>query len=128
FPATITANTWAGKLYALPWFADVGLLYRRTDLVPREPRTLEELVSEAQSAVSRRGGPRYGIVFQGARYEGLITGFVEYLGAFGGGIIDDRVEAVVHRPKPARALEFMGYKLYRSIASLLHGLTLPDVD
>jgi len=26
FPATIEANTWAGKLYALPWFADVGLL------------------------------------------------------------------------------------------------------
>src|SRR4029079_19643321 len=23
FPATIAANTWAGKLYALPWFADV---------------------------------------------------------------------------------------------------------
>src|SRR5471032_1096173 len=22
FPATVTANTWAGKLYALPWFAD----------------------------------------------------------------------------------------------------------
>jgi len=42
FPATITANTWAGKLYALPWFADVGLLYRRTDLVPREAKTLEE--------------------------------------------------------------------------------------
>ena len=34
FPATITANTWAGQLYALPWFADVGLLYRRTDFVP----------------------------------------------------------------------------------------------
>src|SRR4051812_4469976 len=41
FPATITANTWAGKLYALPWFADVGLLYRRTDLVPAEPTSLE---------------------------------------------------------------------------------------
>ena len=40
FPATITANTWAGQLYALPWFADVGLLYRRTDLVPNEPRSL----------------------------------------------------------------------------------------
>src|SRR5207253_1071954 len=83
FPATISANTWAGKLYALPWFADVGLLYRRTDLVSREPKTLEELVSDAQSAMARRGGPRYGIVFQGARYEGLITGFVEYLGESG---------------------------------------------
>jgi len=123
FAATITANTWAGKLYALPWFADVGLLYRRTDLVPREPKTLEELVSEAQSAMSRRGGPRYGIVFQGARYEGLITGFVEYLGAFGGRIIDDRGEVVVNRPEAVRALEFMRDELYRSRVAALDVLT-----
>jgi len=78
FPATIAANTWAGKLYALPWFADVGLLFRRTDLIPREPQSLEELVSDAEGAMAKRGGPRYGIVSQAARYEGLITRFVEY--------------------------------------------------
>ena len=113
FPATITANTWAGKLYALPWFADVGLLYRRTDLVPREPATLEELVADAQRAKAQRGGPRYGLVSQGARYEGLITGFVEYLGAFGGRIIDDSGEVVVNRPEAVRALEFMRDELYK---------------
>ena len=113
FPATITANTWAGKLYALPWFADVGLLYRRTDLVPREPATLEELVADAQRAEAQRGGPRYGLVSQGARYEGLITGFVEYLGAFGGRIIDDSGGVVVNRPEAVRALEFMRDELYK---------------
>ena len=123
FPATITANTWAGKLYALPWFADVGLLYRRSDLIPREPRTLEEVVSDARSAMAARGGPRYGIVFQGARYEGLITGFVEYLGAFGGRIIDDRGEVVVNRPEAVRALEFMRDELYGSKVAPLDALT-----
>src|SRR5437764_987617 len=58
FPATITANTWAGKLYALPWFADVGLLYRRTDLVAREPKNLEEGVCDSEAAMSRGGGAR----------------------------------------------------------------------
>ncbi|MFL5502084.1 MAG: ABC transporter substrate-binding protein [Gemmatimonadaceae bacterium] len=123
FPATITANTWAGKLYALPWFADVGLLYRRTDLVPREPSTLEEVVSDARTAMARRGGPRYGIVLQAARYEGLITGFVEYLGAFGGRIIDDRGEVVVNRPEAVRALEFMRDELYASKVAPLDVLT-----
>jgi multiple sugar transport system substrate-binding protein len=123
FPATITANTWAGKLYALPWFADVGLLYRRTDLVAREPSTLEEVVSEARTAMARPGGPRYGIVLQGARYEGLITGFVEYLGAFGGRIIDDRGEVVVNRPEAVRALEFMRDELYGSKVAPLDVLT-----
>jgi multiple sugar transport system substrate-binding protein len=123
FPATIIANTWAGKLYALPWFADVGLLYRRTDLVPNEPKTLEEVVSEAQAAMSRRGGPRYGIVSQGARYEGLITGFVEYLGAFGGRIIDDKGNVVVNRPEAVRALEFMRDELYETHVAPLDVLT-----
>lgn len=113
FPATIAANTWAGQLYALPWFADVGLLYRRTDLVPKEPTTLGELVTDARQAMSRPGGPRFGIVWQGARYEGLITGFVEYLGAFGGRILDDSGRAVVNRPEAVRALQFMRDELYR---------------
>jgi len=123
FPATIEANTWGGKLYALPWFADVGLLYRRTDLVPREPKTLEEMVASARTAMARPGGPRYGIVWQGARYEGLITGFVEYLGAFGGQIIDSRGEVVVNKPEAVRALEFMRDELYGSKVAPLDVLT-----
>jgi multiple sugar transport system substrate-binding protein len=123
FPATVIANTWAGKLYALPWFADVGLLYRRTDLVPNEPKTLEEMVAQAQAAMAKPGGPRYGIVSQGARYEGLITGFVEYLGAFGGRIIDDKGEVVVNRPEALRALEFMRDELYKTHVAPLDVLT-----
>lgn len=123
FPATIQANTWAGKLYALPWFADVGLLYRRTDLVPREPETLAQLVTQARAATARRGGPRHGIVWQGARYEGLITTFVEYLGAFGGRILDEKGQVVVNHDGGVRALEFMRDQLYGSRIAPLDVLT-----
>ena len=123
FPATIAANTWAGHLYALPWFADVGLLYRRTDLVPKEPATLAEMVRDAKAATSRSGGPKFGIVWQGARYEGLITGFVEYLGAFGGRILDDSGRVVVNQPEAVRALEFMRDELYGSKIAPLDVLT-----
>ncbi len=123
FPATIEANTWAGKLYALPWFADVGLLYRRTDLVPREPQTLAQLVTNAKTAMSRPGGPRHGIVWQGARYEGLITTFVEYLGAFGGRILDEKGQVVVNEDEAVRALEFMRDQLYGSRIAPLDVLT-----
>ena len=37
FAAAIAANTWNGRLYGLPWFVDVGMLYWRTDLVARAP-------------------------------------------------------------------------------------------
>ena len=123
FSATIEANTWAGELYALPWFADVGLLYRRTDLVPTEPRSLSEMSEAAREAMARPGGPRYGIVWQGARYEGLVTTFVEYLGAFGGRILDERGQVVVNRPEAVRAVNFMRDQLYGSRIAPLDVLT-----
>ena len=42
----------------------------------------------ARRAQAAHGVP-YGLVWQGARYEGLVTVFLEYLGAFGGAILDD---------------------------------------
>ncbi len=107
FPATVDANTWRGELYAVPWFVDVGLLYRRTDLVPDEPADLAELAALARDAAAAPGPPRYGLVFQGARYEGLITGFVEILGGFGARILDDDGRVVVDDPAAVRALEFL---------------------
>ncbi|MBA3405172.1 MAG: ABC transporter substrate-binding protein [Gemmatimonadaceae bacterium] len=123
FPATIAANTWDGELYALPWFADVGLLYRRTDIVPTEPQSLDELSAVAAAAIAREGGPRYGIVWQGARYEGLVTTFMEYLGAFGGRILDDGMQVVIDRPEAVRALTFMRNQLYVSRIAPLDVLT-----
>src|SRR5688572_29329191 len=48
FAAAVAAGRWAGVLYALPWFVDVGMLYRRTDLVPRPPRDLADLAQLAK--------------------------------------------------------------------------------
>ena len=83
------------------------MLYWRTDLLPRAPRTLDELVADAREASGRPGGPSYGIVWQGARYEGLVTVFLEYLGAFGGRILDDTGRVVVDSPEGIRALTFL---------------------
>ena len=111
FPSTITANRWGDSLYALPWFADVGMLYWRTDLMAAPPATFEDLVQEARR-VQREGGTQYGLVWQGARYEGLITTFVEYLGAFGGRILDGG-RVVVNSEPALRALVEMRDQIYR---------------
>jgi multiple sugar transport system substrate-binding protein len=105
FPVTIEANRWQGELFALPWFVDVGMLYWRTDLLPRPPRTWDELDREARRAMAD-GSPRYGLVWQGARYEGLVTVFLEYLGGFGGRILDGG-RVTVHEPAGVRALTTM---------------------
>jgi len=87
FPEALAANRWNGRLFALPWFVDVGMLYWRTDIVPHAPANMEELERLATEAQARRGLP-FGLVWQGARYEGLVTVFLEYLGAFGGTLFD----------------------------------------
>jgi multiple sugar transport system substrate-binding protein len=101
-PAAIAANSWRGQLFALPWFVDVGMLYWRTDLADGPPKDLATLASEAAKA-----GPPSGFVWQGARYEGLVTVFLEHLGAYGGRILDDRGQVVVDDEPAVRALQYM---------------------
>jgi len=111
FPSTIIANRWQDTLFALPWFVDVGMLYWRTDLMPSSPRTLGELVRSARQ-VRQRHRLRYGLVWQGARYEGLITNFLEYLGAYGGKILDGG-KVVVNSEAGRQALTEMRDEIYR---------------
>jgi multiple sugar transport system substrate-binding protein len=101
-PAAIAANRWNGSLYALPWFIDVGMLYWRTDLNKAPPADFAELRAQA----ARRSLPA-GLVWQGARYEGLVTVFLEYLGGFGGRILDQDGRVVVDAEAAVRALEYM---------------------
>lgn len=105
FPAAIAANRWRGSLFGLPWFVDAGMLYWRTDLLERPPRTFDELTSMAHKAMA--SGVRTGIAWQGARYEGLVTVFLEVLGGFGGRILDDRGAVVVDDDAAVRALTWM---------------------
>jgi multiple sugar transport system substrate-binding protein len=104
-PAAVAASEWRGRLYAVPWFVDVGLLYWRTDLLAAPPRSLAELRDAARRLQDAR--TRFGLVWQGARYEGLVTVFLEHLGAFGGGILDPQGRVIVDEPAAIRALTYM---------------------
>jgi len=66
-----------GRVWALPWWIDVGVLYTRTD-VADPPRTFDELMIAA-----RRGSPG-GYLFQGRQYEGLVCNVYETIWGFGG--------------------------------------------
>jgi multiple sugar transport system substrate-binding protein len=68
---------------------------------------MDALLAAGLRAGDDPGEPSFGIVWQGARYEGLITGFVEYLGGFGGRIMTEDARVVVDSPEAVRALTFM---------------------
>ncbi|MGD8494968.1 MAG: ABC transporter substrate-binding protein [Gemmatimonadales bacterium] len=105
-PASIEADSWDGRLYALPWFVDVGMLYWRTDLMDAPPTSLAGLRRVAERA-REAGDVNYGFVWQGARYEGLVTVFLEHVGAFGGSLMDADGTVRVDEEPAVRALTWM---------------------
>jgi multiple sugar transport system substrate-binding protein len=115
FRGPMEAVTWQGRVYALPWFIDAGLLYYRTDLVEAPPRTWLELVESAKAAMARAKGV-HGFVWQGKQYEGLVCNALEYLHSNGGRVLDgDRV--TLEHPANVEALGLMADLVHR------HGVT-----
>lgn len=113
FPSIVANNTADGKLIAMPWFTDAGMLYYRKDLLEKHgekaPTTWEELAATAkkiQDAERKAGNAdMQGFVFQAKAYEGLTCNAVEWLWSYGGGnIVDDKGNITVNNPKAAKAL------------------------
>lgn len=84
----VEAAVLEGRTYAVPWYVDVGVLYYRTDLVPRAPRTYAELQRFAREAMARAPGVN-GYVWQGRQYEGLNCNVYEAIWGHGGQSMED---------------------------------------
>ncbi len=110
FPAALEAGVYAGRLYRVPVRTDVGALYYRRDLLHAAglppPRTLDDL--ERASHLLQNPPARWGFVWQGKQYEGLVCDYLELLQGCGGFWVDPRTLAVgLDRPEALRALRFL---------------------
>ena len=111
-PVDLRAGSYRGRLYQVPAFTDAGVLYYRKDLVPRPPETFDELERMAREF---KTSERWGFLWQGKQYEGLVTVYLEVLWGFGGEWIDSETGKVfLDRPEALHALEF----LKRTIGSI----------
>lgn len=113
-PAMVETSRVNGKLMAMPWFADAGLLYYRTDLLQKYnrqvPQTWADLTETARiiQEGERKGGKNdfWGYVWQGRAYEGLTTVALEWIASYDGGtIVDEKGEITVENPKAVEALK-----------------------
>lgn len=114
FKGIIAANTVNGKLIAMPWFTDAGLLYYRTDLLAKygyksAPKTWAELATMAkkiQDGEQKTNKAFTGFVWQGKNYEGLTCDALEWVVSFGGGtIVDDKGNITINNANAAKALD-----------------------
>jgi trehalose/maltose transport system substrate-binding protein len=114
FPAIIANNTIDGKLLAMPWFTDAGLLFYRKDLLEKYrekvPVTWTELTATAQRIqdAERKAGNQemHGFLFEGKPYEGLSCNAFEWVASSGGGtIVDAAGKITINNPQAAQALD-----------------------
>lgn len=114
FDAIIENNTVDGKLVAIPWFTDAGLLYYRTDLLekygydgpPETWQELEEMAAVIQEGERENNPDFWGYVWQGNAYEGLTCDALEWIDSNGGGtIINDDREVTINNEKAKEAVE-----------------------
>ena len=85
-PGPLQGCTYNGKLWAAPKYTDVGLIYYRTDVNKTAPNTWDDLVSMAKAASPSK--TKFGYIWQGSQYEGLVCNFVEVLYGYGGNVLD----------------------------------------
>ncbi|PTL85553.1 ABC transporter substrate-binding protein [Vitiosangium sp. GDMCC 1.1324] len=115
FQPIVQNNTVNGKLVAMPWFTDAGLLFYRKDLLEKygqkPPATWQELVQSAKAVLEgekKAGNDKLvGFVFQGKSYEGLTCNALEWVDSFGGGtIVDSKGQVTLNNPKAVEAVQF----------------------
>jgi multiple sugar transport system substrate-binding protein len=105
-PGPIKSCTYNGKVVAAPMRTDLGVLYYRKDIAPTPPTTWADLTTMAKSHASKT---KYGYVWQGSQYEGLVCDFSEVLHGYGGDVLDpnDSKKVIVNSPEGVQALTEM---------------------
>lgn len=108
-PGAAAAGTYQGKLYAAMFYFNAEGLYYRTDLVRQPPTSPQQMVTDAQAALAQDPGLKEGLAFEGSKYEGAVTVFIDFMGAFGGGLNPAHFDT----PANLNALQFLHDVVYK---------------
>lgn len=115
FDSIVENNTLDGRLIAMPWYTDGGLLYYRTDLLEEygynsPPKTwdkLEEMAATIQAGEREKGKQDFwGFLWQGNAYEGLTCDALEWVSSHDGGrIVNSDKEITIYNDQAIKAID-----------------------
>ncbi len=110
-PGPVEAATYNDRIYAVPWFANAGILYFRKDLLSKygfaPPRTFTELSRQTRVILEGERNPDLkGFVWQGKQYERLICVALEFIHGNGGAVLDGR-QSALRDTQAVEALQLM---------------------
>ncbi len=111
FPGLIDACTYQGKLTALPWIVDGGMLFYRKDLLEaagaKVPETWADMATIA-SELQKGGKVDFGYLWQGKQAEVLVCDAVEVIASNNGSILSaDGKTAAIGSDQAIEAMQFL---------------------
>src|SRR4051795_7559782 len=83
-----------GKVYGIPLNTNAQLLWYRKDLVPKPPKTWDEMIADAKKLPANEGL----IEEQGNHYEGYVVWFNNLVNSAGGTIVNAKGEPTLGAP------------------------------
>ncbi|MER6942769.1 ABC transporter substrate-binding protein [Nonomuraea sp. NPDC000554] len=105
-PPVVDTAVYKDKLWAVPYTSNAGLLYYRTDLIKKPPRTWAELREKALEVTKKHDIGGYAGQF--LAYEGLTVNFSEAVQSAGGQIVSpDGTKVTLDLAKARTALNFL---------------------
>ncbi|WP_328724392.1 ABC transporter substrate-binding protein [Streptomyces sp. NBC_00259] len=108
-PPVVDTATYDGKLYAVPYVTNAGMLYYRKDILDREgerpPVTWTELERQARTIAPRHGLGGYAGQF--LPYEGLTVNATEAVYSAGGTILGDDGRVTVDSAAARSGVDFL---------------------
>ncbi|MEU6720573.1 ABC transporter substrate-binding protein [Nonomuraea sp. NPDC046802] len=105
-PPVVETAVYKGKLWAVPYTSNAGLLYYRTDLVKKPPRTWAELRDQSRQIRKKHNIEGYSGQF--LAYEGLTVNYSEAVQSAGGEIASrDGTKVTLDPAKGGAALSFL---------------------
>jgi multiple sugar transport system substrate-binding protein len=123
FPGVIETASFEGKLYAAPFNTNTQLLWYRKDLVPKPPRTWDQMIDEAEKLGRDNAGT---IQVQASRYEGFMVWANALIESAGTPILSGPEALDLKQGPTEKALAVMG-RLANSPAAPA-GLSTSDED
>jgi multiple sugar transport system substrate-binding protein len=108
-PPAVATATYGGRLYAVPFTSNAGLLYYRKDILAaagrKPPVTWAQLAGDARTLAPRYHMAGYGGQFQ--NYEGLTVNFAEAVQSAGGSLLSKSGQVTVDSRQAKAALSFL---------------------
>jgi multiple sugar transport system substrate-binding protein len=125
FAGQMATGEYNSGTYAIPWFVNAEGLYYRTDLIKTPPKSISQLVSDANAAMAADPTLKEGLAFEGSEYEGAVTAWQSF-----GAQIGATHLANINTPANVSALTFMydAINTYKIAPSAVTGWTEGNVQ